>query len=224
MVLAGEILEFFDETIASKGEQKMGVQFGAYATFASFFGLAGLELIEPNFRNIVDYASSMIFELYTNSSASVSSGRFPSPDEMYVRFFFSNGTATDASQPGAYTLFGLDQPSMSWTDFHTNMDKFAVRSTQQWCGVCGGIEESCAAYASENSGNDGDSSPSTCKPQPGNGLSAATNGVIGAMTTLVVVLGLEILIFSVGGYRLVSRKRLASHPVQVHVENLKGAA
>lgn len=44
-------------------------------------------------------------------------------------------------------------------------------------------------------------------------MSAAVNGVIGAMVTLAVVLGLEALVLLLGGLRVVSKKRLAQGPV-----------
>ena len=211
MVLAGEIVEFLNATIAGKGKQKIGVQFGAYATFSSFFGLADVQKANPDLRSIVDYASSMTFELFTNASTSVSSSDYPSADEIYVRFLFSNGTATADSEPIAYPLFGGEQNVISWNDFTTGMDEFAIRDTEHWCDVCGNTEGTCAAYASDASKNgDASASSSSSKSAGGNGLSPVVNGVIGAMVTLAVVLGLEALVLLVGGYRIVSKKALAS--------------
>jgi len=214
MVLAGEIVEFLNATIAGKGKQKIGVQFGAYATFSSFFGLADLQKANPDLRSIVDYASSMTFELFTNASTSVSASDYPAADDIYVRFLFSNGTASEASEPTAYPLFGGEQNVISWSDFTDGMDKFAIRDTQHWCDVCGNTEGTCAAYASDAS-NNGDASASSSSSSSsgsasGNGLSPVVNGVIGAMVTLAVVLGLEALVLLVGGYRIVSKKALAS--------------
>lgn len=138
MVLAGEIVEFLNKTITSEGKQKIGVQFGAYATFASFFGLAGLQNVNDDFRGVVDYASSMTFELFTNSSVTVSADNYPSEDEIYVRFLFSNGTATNESEPTPYPLFGSGQTAISWKDFTTGMDNFAIRDNEHWCTICGG--------------------------------------------------------------------------------------
>lgn len=42
------------------------------------------------------------------------------------------------------------------------------------------------------------------------GISEVVTGVTGAVVTLVVVFGLEVLIMSLGGLRLVSKKRLAA--------------
>lgn len=210
MVLAGEIVDFLNETITSAGKQKIGVQFGAYATFASFFGLAQLQTVNPDFRGVADYASSMAFELFTNSSVAVTADNYPSADEIYVRFLFSNGTATNESQPIAYPLFGSGQEVIGWNDFTAGMDEFAIRSDENWCNVCGNTDGSCAAYSSDSSNNEDSSASASSKSDSGNGLSPAVNGVIGAMVTLAVVLGLEALVLLVGGFRIVSKKTLAS--------------
>lgn len=195
-------------TITGKGKQKIGIQFGAYGTFASFFGLVDLPSVNSNFTGISDYASSMVFELFTNTSTTVSSTSYPAADDLYVRFLFHNGTASNISEPTAYPLFGSGQETLSWNDFTAGMNKFSVSSTEQWCTACGNTTGTCAAYAPQSS--DGSSSASTSSAsESSNGLSPAVNGVIGAMVTLAVVLGLEALVLLVGGYRVVSKKTLA---------------
>ncbi|KAK7524352.1 histidine phosphatase superfamily [Phyllosticta citriasiana] len=203
MQLAGEIVSYLDRTITGKGASKFGIQFGAYATFMSFFGLAQLPAANSDFRAVVDYASSMVFELFTPSD-DVSSSDFPSSEDLYVRFLFHNGTATNASEPLAYPLFGRSNTTISWSDFKTEMNKFAVSTTEQWCTKCGNTTGTCAAYAdSSSSGSSGASSKSSTGG--GNGISTAVGGVIGAMVTLAVVLGLEALIMLVAGLRLVRK-------------------
>lgn len=209
MTLAGEIVEFLNGTITGEGKQKMGVQFGSYGTFSSFFGLADLPSVNPDFYGIADYASSMAFELFTNSSVEVSSSDYPSADELYVRFLWHNGTASNISEPTAYPLFGSGQEALSWNDFEAGMNKFAIHNTHQWCTTCGNFTGTCAAYAPQGSGSNAGGS-TTGDEKSGNGLSPAVNGVIGAMVTLAVVLGLEALILLVGGYRVVSKKTLAA--------------
>ena len=217
MTLGGEIVEFLNGTITGKGKQKIGIQFGAYGTFTSFFGLADLPVANPDFKGVSDYASSMVFELFTNSSTAVSSTSYPAAEDLYVRFLFHNGTASNISEPIAYPLFGSGQETLSWDDFTTGMNKFSVSSTEQWCTACGNTTGTCAAYVPQ--GSDGSSSASTSSTsQSGNGLSPVVNGVIGAMVTLAVVLGLEALILLIGGYRVVSKKALAGHALSlIHI-------
>ncbi|KAI5235208.1 phosphoglycerate mutase-like protein [Aureobasidium subglaciale] len=206
MVLAGQILDFLNGTLSTSGKQKIAIQFGAYATFSSFFGFAELPQANPNFRGIATYASSMVFELFTNSSTAASDG---SASDVYVRFLFSNGTAGTDAGPGVYPLFGSQQEALSWKAFTTGMQKFAVSSTDQWCNVCGNSDGVCAA--SKTSSSSGSSTPASslhADSYTGNGLSPAVNGVIGAMVTLAVVLGLGIIVVLLGGWRIVLKRRL----------------
>jgi len=211
MQLAGEILKYMNSTITSgaKGlsSNKLGIQFGAYASFFSFFGLAGLPAANPDFMGIPDYASSMVFELFTESD--VPSGTFPATGDLQVRFSFHNGTASNSSEPVAYPLFGGKDLAISWSDFSDSISKFAVTTTEQWCTKCGNTTGTCAAYAPSSP------TPSAVAKSSGGGggISPAVGGVIGAMVTLAVILGTLAAVMLVGGLRLVSKKRLAGQGV-----------
>ncbi|MCJ1387299.1 hypothetical protein MMC18_000140, partial [Xylographa bjoerkii] len=101
--LAAQILQALNATVTSpKSSPKLNVQFGAYGSFTSFFGLAGLLPVNTDFYGVADYASAMVFELVTNSSATP----FPAPEDIAVRFRFHNGTTSNISTPAAYPLFG----------------------------------------------------------------------------------------------------------------------
>lgn len=211
MTLAAKIVDFLNETIETQGQSKLGVQFGSYGTFLSFFGLAQLPDANPDFTGVPGYASAMAFELFTNQS--LPTGTWPTAEQLYVRFLFHNGTTSAAAQPAAYPLFGQDREVLSWKAFADGINAFAIRNDEQWCTKCGNFTGECAAYDPDGAA----SSSSSCADgagaaesggQSGNGLSPAVNGVIGAMVTLAVVLGLEALVVLVGGLRLVSKKRL----------------
>ena len=180
----------------------MAVQFGAYASFSAFFGLAHLQDVDVDFTGVTDYASSMVFEMYTTSD----SDGFPSEDDIFVRFLYRNGTATDDTPPIAYPLFGTGDIDLKWNDFVNHMNDFAIGDTESWCHACGNTTGICEAYAS---GTSSTSESGSCEGA-GNGLSPAVNGVIGAMVTLAVVLGLEALVMAVLGLTVVSKKRLRS--------------
>ncbi|CAO2649589.1 Nn.00g069740.m01.CDS01 [Neocucurbitaria sp. VM-36] len=211
MQLAGEVLKYMNEIISSNGSKKFGIQFGAYATFMSFFGLADLPAVSDNFTGVVEYASSMVFELFTNTT--VESGSFPAADDLQVRFLFHNGTASNTSEPTAYPLFGGSETALSFNDFQTNLKKFAVSTTEEWCTKCGNTTDSCAAYAN----TDGSSAAGT--QSSSGGISPAIGGVIGAFVTLAVVLGCLALFMLLGGFRLVSKKRMAGGAPQGGVES-----
>ncbi|KAF1971777.1 phosphoglycerate mutase-like protein, partial [Bimuria novae-zelandiae CBS 107.79] len=205
MQLAGEVLKYLNTTIQSgqsgSSGDKFGIQFGAYATFLSFFGLADLPHANSDFYGVTDYASSMVFELFTNADAS---NGFPATEDLQVRFLFHNGTASNTSEPTVYPLFGGNDNSLSWNDFSRNMNKFAVSTTEQWCTKCGSTTGKCAQFAQD--GTDGPASASS--NDGGSGMSPTIGGVIGAFVTLAVVLGALAAFMLLGGFRLVSKKAL----------------
>lgn len=204
-VLAGQALQALNETITSNGKSKLNVQFGAYATFFSYFGLAGLAQANANFTGIVDYASSIAWELVTNSTVS-SDGTFPPTSEISVRFLFNNGTSSSSYDLTAYPLFGGSDLEVPWDDFVTQTKKFAVTSQEQWCGVCGNTDGACAS----NSTSTGSSTTAGTTSSKGSGISNAVAGVIGAMVTLAVILGLEAIVLLAGGLRLAKKSTLAA--------------
>lgn len=203
MQLAGEILTYMNSTIASSGSKKLGIQFGAYATALSLFGLLDLPAASADFTGVIDYASSLVFELVTEKDTSAG---FPAPEDLSVRFLFHNGSASATSQPTAFPLFGGSADTVSWPTFHDKVSSFAVSNSQQWCTKCGNSTGACAAYAGANgNGNGGASAQQTSS----SGISPAIGGVIGAMVTLAVVLGSLAAFMLLGGFRLVSKKHLA---------------
>jgi hypothetical protein len=191
-VLAAQIVQFLNGTVTHTSTSKIAIQFGAYGTFLSFFGLADLPAVSDDFRGIVDYASSMAFELFTNSSTA------PSADNTYVRFVFHNGTASAESPPSVYPLFGSNMDVLGWKDFVAGVQKFAVGSTAQWCTACGNYTGTCAAYDPNGAAAVGASAA-------GNGLSAAINGLIGAVVTLAIVLVVTMGLL-LSGFRVVNKR------------------
>lgn len=195
-VLAGQVVQALEPLANAKKSPKFNIQFGAYGTFMSFFGLAGLPSVSNDFYGICDYASAMAFELVTNSSA-------PTPDDVSVRFLFANGTAAQ-NEFKPYPLFGQKDSTIKWSDFKSGMNKFAVGDTQKWCDVCGNASGRCA-----NSTSAGDASTNSSGGSGNGGVSKPVAGVIGALVTLVVILGLEAAFILLGGLRLVKKSALA---------------
>ncbi|KAL1608426.1 hypothetical protein SLS60_003368 [Paraconiothyrium brasiliense] len=207
MQLAGEVLKYMNSTIksgqAGTSANKFGIQFGAYATFLSFFGLVDLPHANQTFYGVPDYASSMVFELFT--TADTSNG-FPATDDLQVRFLFHNGTTSNASEPAVYPLFGGNDDAISWNSFSNNMKKFAVSTTEQWCTKCGNTTGKCEQYSQD--GTDGSANASS--NGGGSHMSAAIGGVIGAFVTLAVVLGLLAAFMLLGGFRLAKKGRASN--------------
>lgn len=205
-VLAGQVLQFLNATAqaqsgSSSAAPVLGVQFGSYGSFFSFFGLADMMPLSVNFTGMVNYASSMVFELVDPQDGS---------DDLSVRFSVANGSASASNPPREYPLFGQNQTLLPWTDFVSGMQKIAISDTPSWCKACGETTGTCAV-ALGLSGSGGNGSTSTAGSGSGNkggGLSNAVAGVIGALVTLGVILGIEALVMVVGGLRLVKKKML----------------
>ncbi|KFY56822.1 hypothetical protein V497_05948 [Pseudogymnoascus sp. VKM F-4516 (FW-969)] len=209
--LAAQVLEHLNATIASKGKKKLGIQFGAYGTFLSFFGLAQLPAANNDFTGIVDYASSMTFEMFT--SKAVTKDSFPAEDDISVRFLSSNGSAAYVGQT-AYPLFGQKETVLPYKTFVSEMKKFAIGDQESWCKACGKADGSCAAYSASSDAGASSSDEGKTGGNGGNKISLPVAGVIGALVTLAVVLGLEALFMVAGGFRL-SKKRAAGGVTEV---------
>lgn len=199
--LAGDVLTALKKTISSRGDApKLNVQFGAYATFLSLFGLAQLPKVDNDFNGIPDYGSSMAFELVTNSSSS-----FPDSSDISVRFLFRNGSVIPDSKdthPSAFPLFNQKEVVLPWSEFESQMKKISVSSQEEWCKACGESSGECAVLNK-------DALPTSASTTSGdNGITKVVAGVIGAMVTLGVVLGIQLLAMLVGGFRFVRKSKI----------------
>ena len=212
-VLAAQVVQQLNATLAGRGKAPpLGVQFGAYASFLSFFGLAQLPAVSADFTGIVGYAASMVFELVTN--ATVSEDEYPSPDDVSVRFLFANGSAGTDDALVAYPLFGQSELTLPWADFADGMNRFAIGDTADWCAACGNTTGMCAAFAPKDGSGDAAGASSTS----GSRISTPVAGVIGALVTLAVILGLEALVYALAGFRLVKKSTLAAAQAGAGVE------
>lgn len=201
-VLAGQILGALDAIAkGTKGAATFNAQFGAYGTFMAFFGLAQMPAASPDFYGICDYASSMTFELVTNATAG-SDGKY-NPDDLSVRFFFANGTATDDSFK-QWPLFAQKETTLSWPAFKDGMNKFAIQDNAHWCSTCGSTSGKCAANGTSSDGG----SASTKGSSGSGGVSRPVAGVIGALVTLAIILGVQAAIMLFGGFRLMKKSAL----------------
>ncbi|KAJ6780586.1 hypothetical protein PWT90_04069 [Aphanocladium album] len=200
-VLAGQILSALSAlATGAKGAPTFNAQFGAYGTFMAFFGLAQMPAASPDFYGICDYASSMAFELVTNATAGAD-GKYKA-DDLSVRFFFANGTATDDSFK-QYPLFGQKETTLSWPAFKDGMGKFAIQDNAHWCSTCGSTSGKCAA-----NGTSSDSGSASTSSKSDGGVSRPVAGVIGALVTLAVVLGVQAAVMLFGGFRLMKKSAL----------------
>lgn len=115
----------------------------------------------------------------------------PSASDIKVRFLFHNGTSeAGATDLQPYPLFNHGVVEIPWSDFVDSIGKFAVSTQQQWCEVCGDTTGVCASVAQPTA--------SIQQSSSSGGISLAVAGVIGAVVTLAVILGLASLMLIFG--------------------------
>ncbi|KAL2207340.1 phosphoglycerate mutase-like protein [Sarocladium strictum] len=171
--LSGAILAKLNQTVATKGRLKFSLLVGSYDTFLAFFGLAGLLGVSDDFYGLPDYASTITFELFSDSES------FPSSQNaLSVRWLFKNGTDGDMK---TFPLFGTGDDALSWPDFHARISELAVSDVGTWCDRCEATADFCAAFDPElGSGFDAK------EEMHGQSMPNAVAGVIGAFVALGV--------------------------------------
>lgn len=90
------------------------------------------------------------------------------------------------------------------------MNKFAIRDQKDWCAVCGNQTGVCAGFASTAPASSSSSGGQGGQGRSGGGVSRPVAGVIGAVVTLAVVLGVEGLVLLVAGLRVVGKGKARS--------------
>ena len=205
--LANRIVQALYANINTSGlYDKMTLLFGGLEPIVSFAALSGLASEENSqFFGIPEYGSSMVFELFSRTENGTDV--YPSIADLYVRFFFQNGT-DDNSEPVAYPLFG-NGPSginMPLNDFVIAMQDFMILSPAGWCKTCASFSVFCPAFQGDR--DDDDTEPG--KSESRRGLMPVVAGVIGAAVTLAViglVLAAVVLFGGVRLYRQRTKKR-----------------
>ncbi|KZF19482.1 phosphoglycerate mutase-like protein [Xylona heveae TC161] len=209
--LASKALGLLANNIETGGtENKLNVMFGGFEPFLAFFALAQLPMVSGNFYGLPEYASSMVFELFSIDIPASNNQTYPQTDDLMVRFLFRNGTDENADMI-SYPLFGRgrSETDMSWSDFSTEMEAIALSDIAQWCNVCEAWTLFCMAYTSDNStsclgGNDDDDDDKDSNVTP------QVAGVIGAAVTLgvgMIAFAIAMLLFGVRFHRNNGRRR-----------------
>lgn len=213
MSLAGGILQRLQAAVgAGARRNKFQVMAGSYDTFLAFFGLTNLTMADDNFYGLPNYAASMVFELFTEAGSADLPAPFPPADavrdELQVRFLFRNGS--DASNElTAYPLFNGTEPVLSYGQFVDELSDRAINSLEQWCIMCGSMEDFCVA-ANATSSSSGESASVDSSGSSASGLSNSAAGGIGAGVTLAVVVIVAIVAWLVWRRK---QSKNAAHPL-----------
>ncbi|KAJ5875784.1 uncharacterized protein N7529_001368 [Penicillium soppii] len=178
--LASSILQAFDLNIKAGGnQQKMTLLFGGDEPAMALSSLVGLANDrQPNFFSRLVRGGSFVFELYSFEDSTDLYPSYPATDNLYVRFFLHNGT-DDATAFEPFSLFGHSpsQTSISYSEFCSELETFAVSSVQEWCTQCNAQSVFCLGVLDQ----------SHSAPKHKKGMAPAVAGVIGAVVTLAVV-------------------------------------
>lgn len=192
--LARKILGQLAVNIATEGANaKLSLLFGEFQPMLAFFSLAfATRSNSSSSYGIPDFASSMVFELFSYGSSASS---YPSTSDLWVRFYFRNGTST-SSDLVEYSLFGYgpSEAAMRWSEFEARMADMMVDGIEEWCTACGADSVFCPGFNASLSVMSGSSRNSRMAP--------AVAGVIGASIALGVALLAVAALMLLGGLRV----------------------
>lgn len=204
--LAAEILHQFqllvtdsrNSSAATEASHPITLLFGEQDPFISLMSLLLMDSRDKNFRAIPPYASAMVFELFSTGEDDT----FPqNDDDLWVRFYYHNGTTDYSGQLIAFPMFnhGPSQTDMKWTDFEMMFTRIMMSTIVDWCETCSSPALFCTGVTS---GSITVSGPQSQGNGNSHSVSPTVAGVIGAIVTLAVAGLLFALAALAGGVRL----------------------
>lgn len=140
----------------------------SYKPFISLFSMMGLSA--PLTTDLVDYASTAVFEVRTDST---------------VTLRFRNGTQGDFV---ATNVFGTSSPSASISDYNSKLQPYSLDSLAKWCDKCSTPDaRGCDVLAKLNGTGGGTEEYAPDTSTFGrHHVSPVVAGVIGALVSLAV--------------------------------------
>lgn len=177
--LASQLLGQLQQAIKYKAQYyKLNLLFGDFQPLMSLFALAGMRDVNSKFIGMPHFASMAAFELYSWSDGS-GNAPFPSEDDLWVRFYWQNGTGDDYI---AYPMFGNsnDAFEMTWSAFQNYMYGLVpAKGDGDWCAQCKPPSMFCAYW-------DASYSLTASELTARGPVTPVIAGVIGALVALVV--------------------------------------
>jgi hypothetical protein len=210
--LAASVLGSFQKVIADKmsaGDQNdmsypLTLSFGEQEPFISLISLMMADWHDSYFRSIPAFGSAMIFELFSTGANTT----FPTRQEdLWVRFYFHNGTEEGDNQLTAFPIFGNgpSRTDIQWKEFQNMFSRIMMSTLTQWCDTCSSPSLFCWGVDETNISVILPSTRQRHYP-----ISPAVSGVIGAVVTLVVAalfFGLAMLLGGVRFHRVQRNKQ-----------------
>ncbi|KAF1841178.1 phosphoglycerate mutase-like protein [Cucurbitaria berberidis CBS 394.84] len=185
--LAAAILDQFQKLVTDKTSGGDTTDFSYPLTFyvgeqepmMSLMSLMKADSHDHDFRSMPPFGSAMVFELFSTGD----NVDFPTnKDDLWVRFYFHNGTEYENNQMMAFPIFGNgpSRTDMPWKEFKDMFAKISVSTLTEWCGTCASPSLFC--WGVDN--------PNVSFVLPGqhhkSKLSPTVAGIIGAIVTLAV--------------------------------------
>jgi hypothetical protein len=210
--LAASVLGQFKLVVADKmspGDQTdmsypLTFFFGEQEPFMSLISLMSADYLDDNFRSIPPFGSAMIFELFSTGE----NNTFPATQQdLWVRFYFHNGTEFDDNQLTAFPIFGNgpSKTDMPYVEFQDLFGRIMMSTVTQWCDACKSSSLFCWGV------DDANASPVLpYTHQKHSTISPAIGGLIGAIVTLVVaglLFGLAMLLGGIRFHRVRQNKK-----------------
>ncbi|KAK3670192.1 hypothetical protein LTR78_009948 [Recurvomyces mirabilis] len=208
-MLAAKLLSQLQIAIATAGDfYKLSVLFGDFEPLLSFFALARLPELNSNFYGIPDFGSVIVFELFSYTNSSMAAPVFPGTEDLWVRFWFRNGTGGNGDVGGnfqSYPIFGRgpSETDMTWKEFEEGISEIAEGDIGTWCTQCGAQNLFCAAWNSSDAltSDPASSSSSSYHHHYRHGMKPAVAGVVGAIITLAFAALIFAAAMLIGGLR-----------------------
>jgi hypothetical protein len=210
--LASSILGSFQMIVADKmnsGDQSdmsypLTFFFGEQEPFVSLISIIMADYRDDYFRSIPAFGSAMIFELFSSGENSMFPG---TQDQLWIRFYFHNGTNSGDNRLTAYPIFGNgpSRTDMPYKEFKDLFSRVMLSSIAQWCDACDSGSLFCLGV---NDNNTSSTLPFSGKRH--SKISPVVGGVIGAIVTLVVaglLIGLAMLLVGLRFHRVQRNKK-----------------
>lgn len=168
--------------------------FGEQDPIISLISIMTADYRDSNFRSMPPYGSAIIFELFSTGNET----EFPSREEdLWVRFYFHNGTDFDNNQLIAFPIFGNgpSRTDMPWHEFQDMFSRIMMSTLSEWCDTCASSSLFCTGVDETHI--------SLILPAPVKKykLTPTVAGVIGAIVALSVAFLLFGLAMLLGGLR-----------------------
>ncbi|KAG9186531.1 hypothetical protein G6011_09639 [Alternaria panax] len=232
--LAGSILHSFNQLLPEKTDSENLINnagqtnkpspltffFGEQDAMVSLMSLMMLDSQSSKFKSIPPYGSAMIFELFSKGD----SAEMPiDPNDLWVRFYFHNGTDSDSKPLESYSMFdaGRSMTDIPYGEFYTIMLSIGMQGLSEWCTSCSSPSLFCL-------GADGSGVtlvvPAPQERKKKETISPVVGGIIGAVVSLVVAGSLFALAMLLTGIRFHRVEQRLGNNQKSDLGGFKGSA